>query len=160
MNHTLSRMQVGEVFRITDREGKTRHGFFAGKYKTPDHQDWTYYNFLYWLDSPKSPNKTFIRIHQGISWQTSDFFRYREEIIQSLACVKKESLGIFRFPLTRQFPARLSAEKPWFALSSYQIVIADTSTQEDIDALFEIIKFEEDFPVDNLQRPLLPKRKE
>lgn len=52
MSYTLSRMQVGEVFRITDREGKTRHGFFAGKYKTPDHQDWTYYNFLYWVASP------------------------------------------------------------------------------------------------------------
>ena len=164
MNHTLSRMQVGEVFRITDREGKTRHAFFAGKYKTPDHQDWTYYNFLYWVASPRSASETFIRSIEDIPWQTSDFFRYREDIIQSLASVKKESLGIFHFPLVRQSPgglsAALSAQKHWFALASYQIVIADTSTQEDIDALFEIIKFEEDLPVDNLQRPLLPKRKE
>ncbi len=164
MSHTLNRMQVGEVFRITDREGKTRHAFFAGKHKTPDHQDWTYYNFLYWVSSPKSVSETSIRSIQDTPWQTSDFFRYREDIIQSLVSVKKESLGIFHFPLVRQSPgglsAALSAQKPWFALASYQIVIADTSTQEEIDALFEIIKFEEDLPVDNLQRPLLPKRKE
>lgn len=160
MNHILNRMQVGEVFRITDREGQTRDGFFASSYKVPDSPGWTYYNFLYWLDSPKSPNKTFMRIHQDISWQTSDFFRYKEDIIQSLAWVKKKSFGIFFFPLTRQFPAGLSVEKPWLALSSYQIFIADTSTQEDIDRLFKIIKLEEGLYVDNLKRPLLPKRKE
>ena len=160
MSHILNRMQVGEVFRITDRAGQTRHGFFAGKYKTPDHKDWTYYNFLYWVAFPQSTCEFFMGSKQDISWQTSDFFRYREDIIQSLAFVKKESLGVFRFPLVRQFPAGLSAQKPWLALASYQIVIADTSTQEDIDALFEIIKMEEDLPVDNLQRPFLPKRKE
>ena len=160
MSHILNRMQVGEVFRITDRADHTFHGFFAGKYKRPDSPGWTYYNFLYWVAFPQSTCEFFMGSKQDISWQTSDFFRYREDIIQSLAFVKKESLGVFRFPLVRQFPAGLSAEKPWLALSSYQIAIEDTSTQEDIDRLFKIIELEEDLPVDNLQRPLLPKRKE
>lgn len=160
MSHTLSRMKLGEVFRIMDRAGETHDGFFAGRYKVPDCPGWTYYNFLCWVASPKYVGKTFMRTHQDISWQTSDFFRYKEDIIQSLASVKKESLGIFRFPLTRESAGGLSAEKPWLGLASYQIFIADTSTQEDIDALFQIIKLEEDLPVNNLQRPLLPKRKE
>lgn len=160
MNHILSRMQVGEVFRITDREGQTRDGFFAGRYKVPDSPGWTYYNFLYWLDSPKSPNKTFMSIHKDISWQTCDFFHYKEDIIESLEFVKKMSFGFFRFPLIRQSGWVLFAEKPWLGLASYQIFIADTSTQEDIDRLFKIIKLEEGLYVDNLKRPLLPKRKE
>lgn len=160
MSHVLNRMKLGEVFRIIDRAGETHDGFFAGRYKVPDCPGWTYYNFLCWVDSPMKPNKTFMRIHQDISWQTSDFFHYKEDIIQSLVSIKKESLGIFRFPLMWQFPAGLSVEKPWLALSSYQIFIADTSTQEDIDALFKIIKLEEDLYVENLKRPLLPKRKE
>ena len=159
MSHTLSRMKLGEVFRIMDRAGETHDGFFAGRYKVPDCPGWTYYNFLYWVDSPKNPNKTFMRIHQDISWQTSDFFRYKEDIIQSLACVKIRSFGVFHFPLLRQLAGGLSPEKPWLGLSSYQIFIADTSTQEDIDALFKIIKLEEDRSIDNLRRPLLPKRR-
>lgn len=161
MSHILNRMKIGEVFRITDRADHTFHAFFAGKYKIPDSPGWTYYNFLYWVAFPQSTRKTFsMGSEQDISWQTSDFFRYREDIIQSLAFVKKKSFGVFRFPLVRQFPAALSAQKPWLALSSYQIFIEDTSTQEDIDRLFKIIELEEDLPVDNLQRPFLPKRKE
>lgn len=162
MTHILSRMKLGEVFRIMDRAGETYDGFFAGRYKVPDSPDWTYYNFLCWVDSPKSPNKTFMRIHQDISWQTSDFFHYKEDIIQSLACVKIKSFGIFFFPLLRRLAGglSLSVEKPWLALASYQIFIPDTFTQEDIHALFKIIKLEEDLSIDNLRRPFLPKRKE
>lgn len=160
MSHVLNRMKLGEVFRIIDRAGETHDGFFAGRHKVPYSPDWTYYNFLCWVDYPQSPNKAFMSIHQDISWQTSDFFHYKEDIIASLGLVKKMSFGFFRFPLIRQSGWLLSAEKPWLALSSYQIFIEDTSTQEDIDALFKIIKLEEGLYVENLKRPLLPKRKE
>ena len=159
MSYVLNEAKVGDIFRITDREGQAHHMFFAGKYKADGSRGWTHYNFLYWDKSYKSPNKNFIRIYQDISWQTSDFFTYKEDIIQTLASVKEMSFGFFRFPLIRKFGGVLSAEKPWLALTSYRIVIGYTP-EEDIDELFEIIKLEEDLYVKSLSNPLLPKRKE
>ena len=153
MNHPLSEAKVGDVFRITDAAGESRDAFFAGAHKNIVDEDITTYNFLYWGEFSQRIYKAAYGAPKDYKWQTSDFFIYKEKIIQSLAYVEESHFSLYYAPLMSYSDRELS-QKPWLVLCGYQFETAD------INRYLTITKLEEANPTQTLHQPVLPKRKE
>ena len=152
MNHTLSEANIGDVFRITDTAGESRDAFFAGAHKKSDAEDITTYNFLYWGAFSQRIYKAAYGAPEGYKWQTSDFFVYKEKIIESLADVEESYFSLYYAPLMSYTDRELS-QKPWLVLCGYQFETADINT------FLTITKLEAS-STKVLRQPVLPKRKE
>lgn len=153
MNHPLSEAKVGDVFRITDIAGESRDAFFAGAHKNIVDEDFTTYNFLYWGEFSQRIYKAAHGVTKDYKWQTSDFFVYKENIIQSLADVEESHFSLYYAPLICYTDPELS-KKPWLVLCGYQFETADINTY------LTITKLEQTNSTQVLRQPVLPKRKE
>lgn len=153
MNHPLSEANIGDVFRITDAAGESRDAFFSGAYKKSDAEDFTTYNFLYWGAFSQRIYKAAYGVSKDYKWQTSDFFAYKEKIIQSLADVEESHFSLYYAPLISYTDRELS-QKPWLVLCGYQFETSDINTH------LTITKLEETNSTKVLRQPVLPKRKE
>ena len=152
MNHTLSEAKIGDVFRITDAAGETRDAFFAGAHKKSDDEGFTTYNFLYWGEFSQRMYKAAHGAPKDYKWQTSDFFVYKEKIIQSFADIEESYFSLYYAPLMSYSDRDLS-KKPWLVLCGYQFETADINTYLTITKL-------EASSTKVLRQPVLPKRKE
>ena len=154
MNHPLNEAKVGDVFNITDAAGESRDAFFAGAYKNNSGNEViTTYNFLYWDEFSQRIYKAVYGAPKDYKWQTSDFFAYKEKIIQSLADVEESHFSLYYAPLMCYSDRELS-QKPWIALCGYTFETAD------INIYLTITKLEETNSTKVLRQPILPKRKE
>ena len=152
MTHVLNEAKIGDVFRITDRAGESRDAFFAGAHKNIVDEDITTYNFLYWGAFSHRIYKAAFGVSKDYKWQTSDFFHYKEKIIQSLADVEESHFSLYYAPLMCYTDRDLS-KKPWLVLCGYQFETADINTYLTITKL-------EASSTEVLRQPILPKRKE
>ena len=153
MSHPMSEAKVGDVFRIIDTAGESRDAFFAGAYKKSDAEGFTTYNFLYWGGFSQRIYKAAHGVHKDYKWQTSDFFIYKENIIQSLGDIEESHFSLYYAPLICYTDPDLS-KKPWLVLCGYQFETADINTH------LTITKLEETNSTKVLRQPVLPKRKE
>ena len=153
MNHPLSEAKIGDVFRITDIAGESRDAFFAGAHKNIVDEDITTYNFLYWGEFSQRVYETSYSAPKDYKWQTSDFFVYKEKIIQSLADVEESHFSLYYAPLMSNL-IRDIYQKPWLVLCGYQFETADINTY------LTITKLEQTNSTQVLRQPVLPKRKE
>ena len=153
MNHPLSEAEIGDVFRITDIAGESRDAFFAGAHKNIVDEDITTYNFLYWGEFSQRVYETSYSAPKDYKWQTSDFFVYKENIIQSLADIENSYFSLYYAPLMSK--SRDLYQKPWLVLCGYQFETADINTYLTI-----ITKLEQTNSTQVLRQPVLPKRKE
>lgn len=152
MNHILSEAKIGDVFRIIDAAGESRDAFFAGAHKKSDAEGFTTYNFLYWGGFSQRIYKAAHGVTKDYKWQTSDFFVYKEKIIQSLADVEESHFSLYYAPLM-SYTDRDLYKKPWLVLCGYQFETADINTYLTITKL-------EASSTQVLSQPVLPKRKE
>lgn len=153
MNHPLSEANIGDVFRITDSAGESRDAFFAGTHKSIVDEDITTYNFLYWGALSQNIYKAAHGVTKDYKWQTSDFFAYKENIIQSLADVEESRFSLYYAPLLCYTDRDLS-KKPWLTLCGYQFETTGINTY------LTITRLEEANAIQVLRQPVLPKRKE
>ena len=152
MNHPLSEAKIGDVFRIIDAAGESRDAFFAGAHKNIVDEDITTYNFLYWGGFSQRIYKAAHGVTKDYKWHTSDFFVYKEKIIQSLAYVEESHFSLYYAPLM-SYTDRDLYKKPWLVLCGYQFETADINTYLTITKL-------EASSTKVLRQPVLPKRKE
>lgn len=161
MNHPLSEAKIGDVFHITEREGKSFDAFFAGVHESSDAEGFTTYNFLYWGKfSQRVYEQRLPNAPKGYKWQTSDFFTYKEDIISSLGKVLNSDYNLYYAPLLCYFNGSFSIQKPWLALCGYQFETSDINTLLNNNSYLKITKLEGVSSTQVLRQPVLPKRKE
>lgn len=153
MNDILSEAKIGDVFHITDAAGESRDAFFAGTYKRSGYEDSTIYNFLHWGEFSQRIYKAIHGVPKDYKWQTSDFFVYKENIIQSLADTEESHFSLYYAPLICYTDPDLY-KKPWLTLCGYQFETTD------VNRYLTITKLEETNATQALHQPVLPKRKE
>lgn len=154
MNYALNEAKIGDLFRITDRAGKSRDAFFTGTHKSRDAEGFTIYNFLCWDEFSQDRYERLPNASKGYKWQTSDFFTYKEDIIRASEGVLITDYSMFHSPFLWHFSSDFSIQEPWIALCGYQFETADINT------CLTIIKLEEANSTQGLRQPVLPKRKE
>ena len=161
MNHPLNEAKIGDLFHITEREGKSFDAFFAGVHESNDAEGFTTYNFLYWGKfSQRVYEQRLPNAPKGYKWQTSDFFTYKEDIISSLGKVLNSDYNLYYAPLLSYFNGSFSIQKPWLALCGYQFETSDINTLLNNNSYLKITKLEGVSSTQVLRQPVLPKRKE
>lgn len=154
MNYALNEAKIGDLFHITERDGKSIDAFFAGTYKRSGYEDSTIYNFLYWGAFSQRMHKAAYGTSKNYKWQTSDFFVYREKIIESLANIEESHFSLYNAPLIAYSNQDFFIEKPWLTLCGCQFETTDVNRH------LTITKLKEVNTTQGLHQPVLPKRKE